>query len=381
MKLGDLGLSKRAEATAGSTTVRATPGFVPPEILGFSTGQDPKRADPFPADMWCLAETIFQALTNRGTFDTYGTLMRYVVGGVGFPIDALAEVKMSDQGIEFIQHLMAPSPLDRPSPEEAIKHTWIMIEDDHKSDDGDSQYIEEEFAVPAQDALEEITQPDIHWTTDLDTAEVQALPQIQIGPDGQDSEAMGQRPLSPYQEALTEIDAQTNPERSYVLVSDCHEDDSRSEGPRSTTSSWSTDSTSSWRRVFEEIREELFGQDPVYRWIQCASNPFEEPEDPQSPEDSEDEIEGNIYVGKTMTSISAEVLSKRVLSELACRYHLPEKVGPFDFRLLGILMMLTREGQPHLFLPQGCERRRSQRLGCTFSTQAHDEPTLQKSVS
>lgn len=331
--------------------------------------------------MWCLAETIFQALANRGTFDTYGTLMQYVVGGVGFPIDALTEVKLSEQGIKFIQHLMAPSPLDRPSSEKAIEHTWIMIEDDHKSDEGNLQYIGEEFAVPAQDALEEITQPDIHWTTDLDTAEVEALPRIQIGPEEQDSEAMGQRPLSSYQEAFTEIDAQTNPERRYVLVGDCHEDESSSDGSGSMTSSWSNDAMFNWRPEFEEFREKSLGQDSVYRWIQFASNPFEEPEDPQRPEDSQDEIEGAIYVGKFMTTISAEVLSKRVLSELACRYYKREKVGPFDFRLPGILMMLTRKGQPHHFSSPLREQRRNQRLGCTFSAQAHEKPTRQESVS
>lgn len=364
MKLGDLGLSKRAEATAGSTTVRATPGFVPPEILGFSTGQDPKRADPFPADMWCLAETIFQALANRGTFDTYGTLMRYVVGGVGFPIDALTEVKVSEQGIEFIQHLMAPSPLDRPSSEKAIKHTWIMIEDDHKSDDGNFQCIGEESAVPAQDPLEDITQPDIHWTTDLDTAEVESLLQIQTGPEEQDSEAMSQRSHSSYQEALTEIDYSANPERRYVLVGRFQEDENCSEGLQSVNNSWSHNST------FNSTQDSLYSgrrrqemeewpwegeasQDPNH-WRQFVT-PGPGP-DPQYPEDfRKDEIHVHIR-GRTMTrghSVSAEVLSMRVLSELACRYEMSEMVGPFDFRLPGVLMMLTHKGRPHHF-PPGC---------------------------
>src|SRR5262245_57726370 len=35
VKICDLGLSKRMEDIAGSTTVRGTPGFMPPESLGF----------------------------------------------------------------------------------------------------------------------------------------------------------------------------------------------------------------------------------------------------------------------------------------------------------------------------------------------------------
>lgn len=220
VKLGDLGLSKRAEAASGSTTVRATPGFVPPEILGLFTGQDPKRADPFSADMWCLVETIFQALANRATFDTYGTLMQYVSGCAGFPSEYLTNEKVSDQGIEFIQHLMAPSPLDRPSSEQAIKHPWMAIEDDYKSDDGKVQFVEEACPVQTHDSQEDITQPDIHWTTDLDTTNAEAFSCIESGSEEQDSENWGQSSGSSYQEEATEIAPAMNPERRWVLARD-----------------------------------------------------------------------------------------------------------------------------------------------------------------
>lgn len=357
--MGDLGLSKRAEATAGSTTIRATPGFVPPEILGLFTGQDPKRVDPFSADMWCLAETTFQALTNRGTFDTYGTLIQYVTSGLGFPSEALAEMKVSDHGIEFIQHLMAPSPLDRPSSEKAIKHNWIMIEDDYKSDDDSFQYVEEASVDSSPDPQGDITQPDIHWTTDLDTTNVEPGSQIQTEEKDQQSQNLSQRSHSSCQEALTDVSPATNPERRYVLVHDYHEDENHIEGLQSLdiNSSRSSRSISTLTQVSldrestgtEENSEQGGTSEDRIRRDSVVPSPIEEPQIFHIGRAVETKARDRIR-GRTKTrghSISADFLSRRVLSELACRFELNEKVRPFNFRLAEILIILTREEKPN----------------------------------
>lgn len=342
--------------------------------------------------MWCLAETTFQALTNRGTFDTIGTLIQYVTSGVGFPSEALAEVEVSDHGIEFIQHLMAPSPLDRPSSEKAIKHTWIMLEDDYKSDDDSFQYVEEASVDPSQDPQGDITQPDIHWTTDLDTTNVEACSQIQSGEKEQRSQNLSQRSHSSYREALTEISPATNPERRYVLVRNCHEDENHIEGLQSLiiNHSQSCRSISTLTQVssdresarMEEYSEPGGTSEERNRRGTVVSSPIEEPENLQS--DSEVGIKARVHIrGRTKTrghSISAEVLSRRVLSELACRYELHEEVRLFNFRLADILIILTREEKPH-YLSQGHEHPRNQRFGCAERHQAQEEPTLQKPLS
>lgn len=329
--------------------------------------------------MWCLAETTFQALTNRGTFDTYGTLIQYVTSGVGFPSEALAEVEVSDHGIEFIQHLMAPSPSDRPSSEKAIKHTWIMIEDDYKSDDDSFQYVEEASVDPSQDPQGDITQPDINWTTDLETTNVEPGSQIQPEANDQQSQNLIQRSHSSYQEALTEISPATNPERRYVLVRNCHEDENHIEGLQSLiiNPSQSCRSISTLTQVSsdhestrtEENSEQGGTRENRNRRDQVVSSPIEEPENLKG--DSEVEFKATDHIrGRTRTrghSISADVLSRRVLSELACRYELHEKVRPLNFRLTETLTILTREEKPH-HLSQGHERTRHQRFGCAEPT-------------
>lgn len=365
VKLGDLGLSKRAEAASGSTTVRATPGFVPPEILGLFAGQEPKRADPFSADMWCLAETIFQALANRATFDTYGTLMQYVSGCAGFPSESLTNEKVSDQGIEFIKHLMAPSPLDRPSSEQAIKHPWIVIEDDYKSDDCNLQFVEEACAVQNHDPQDDITQPDIHWTTDLDTTNAEASSCNESGseditqPDIHWTADLDTTSGGIFSCIESESEDITQPDRHWTADPDTKNAEAfsciESGSEEQDSEDWSLDSGSSYQDSVTEITpavpvnpERRFIYNPERRYILVNREPislfdycnrwrwrvdmaFEESEDTESA--GEDEVETRVYIhDRTMTrghGVSAEFLSRRVLSELACNYELSEKVGTF----------------------------------------------------
>lgn len=173
VKLGDLGLTKRTETITGPSTVRATPGFVSPELLGF-TGEEPKRADPFPSDIWGLAETVFQALTSQGTFDSYRQLMDYTAHRVSFPREALDEAEVSEAGVEFIRSLMSPLPLERLTADQALNHPWMVLKDDAESDGGDTAKLQDpdaiidNYMVPGHEG--EITQPATRWTTDVETA-------------------------------------------------------------------------------------------------------------------------------------------------------------------------------------------------------------------
>jgi serine/threonine protein kinase len=130
VKLCDLGLSKRHEFINASTTVRGTPGFMAPESIGFPFSGDPKTANPFSVDMWCLGETLFQMLTGQATFDNRSDLYSYQSGATQFPFTALRRVNASLDAGDFIQQLMRPDASQRLQASKAAEHPWLRLDDD-----------------------------------------------------------------------------------------------------------------------------------------------------------------------------------------------------------------------------------------------------------
>lgn len=127
VKICDLGLSKRIGTDAATSTVQGTPGFMPPESVP-GIGLNPRHIDPFPADMWCLGETIFYLLTRKRTFG--GNLLRlreYWKGGP-FPKEPLLRVRASDAAISFVKGLMARVPARRLTAEMAGQHELMKTE-------------------------------------------------------------------------------------------------------------------------------------------------------------------------------------------------------------------------------------------------------------
>ncbi|KAK3987683.1 kinase-like domain-containing protein [Cladorrhinum sp. PSN332] len=112
VKLCDLGLSKRAGDAVGASTIRGTPGFWAPEILGLG-GSDPKMADPTKVDIWCLGETVVQMLTGCTAFDSIAGLVQYYQGEP-FPIPRLRENGLESLlAIDFVTMSMARDPPER----------------------------------------------------------------------------------------------------------------------------------------------------------------------------------------------------------------------------------------------------------------------------
>ncbi|KAK4231632.1 kinase-like domain-containing protein [Podospora fimiseda] len=115
VKLCDLGLSKKAQDASGASTIRGTPGFWAPEILGLD-GKDPKKADPTKVDMWCLGETIVQMCTGKPAFDSLGDLLRYQQGNASFPTARSADLeagRITVALVHFIESLVKRNPSDR----------------------------------------------------------------------------------------------------------------------------------------------------------------------------------------------------------------------------------------------------------------------------
>ncbi|RYP42274.1 hypothetical protein DL767_000438 [Monosporascus sp. MG133] len=116
VKICDFGLSKRIEdAEGGSAAVKGTPGFLAPELLGFGGG-DPRKSDPYAADIWCLGEMTFRLLTRKAAFPSLALLGNYVTGTVTSPTEALREVEASETVISFVKLARAAGPRDRVRP-------------------------------------------------------------------------------------------------------------------------------------------------------------------------------------------------------------------------------------------------------------------------
>ncbi|KAJ2997854.1 hypothetical protein NUW58_g517 [Xylaria curta] len=129
VKICDMGLSKRIEeAGAATTAVKGTPGFFAPEQLGLG-GTDPKMADPFKTDIWCLGEMTFQMLRGEAVFPSHDDLRRYYQGTIMFPKERLYKIK------------------SRPDAQQAFNHEWLMTvnndlkvgEKDPRADEIESQ--------------------------------------------------------------------------------------------------------------------------------------------------------------------------------------------------------------------------------------------------
>ncbi|KAI3327668.1 kinase-like domain-containing protein [Xylariaceae sp. AK1471] len=121
VKIADLGLSKRVGEDAVSTTVRGTPGFIPPELLS----KEGRRADPVCVDIWCLGEITVHMLTGKATFADQVELFRYQQDPGIIPPTFTLISRTKNLAYGFIRSCMAAQPRERWSAEQAIQHKWL----------------------------------------------------------------------------------------------------------------------------------------------------------------------------------------------------------------------------------------------------------------
>ncbi|KAJ9354378.1 hypothetical protein DTO027B9_4721 [Paecilomyces variotii] len=118
IKLGDFGISKRAEELAQLHTYIGTREYMSPEI------QFCKPTNIFANDIWALGEIVHYALTKSHVFSSPESLKSYRTQK-DFPTSKLAEARISEEGIQFILRTMHPDPSIRETASSAKLNAWI----------------------------------------------------------------------------------------------------------------------------------------------------------------------------------------------------------------------------------------------------------------
>jgi serine/threonine protein kinase len=127
VKIGDFGISKRAEDTNGPLTIRGTFGYMAPELLAMAnsiegTGEESLRAQP--TDIWGLGEIAFRMIAAKPTFNDILALLRWMQRPSHGFLDPLKPL-VPDVVIDFVQCLLKANPDERLSAKQALGHPWI----------------------------------------------------------------------------------------------------------------------------------------------------------------------------------------------------------------------------------------------------------------
>ncbi len=131
VKIGDFGISKRAEDILETTI--GTPAFLAPEVLvlfGYLDDDILEVCEEYTVavDIWSLGEIVFRALTAEPVFPNR-SLRRYIKGTLSFPLDVLRAHRVSSEGCDLLERLMAPMPKDRLTVREALGHKWFQSQE------------------------------------------------------------------------------------------------------------------------------------------------------------------------------------------------------------------------------------------------------------
>ncbi|VUC31865.1 unnamed protein product, partial [Clonostachys rosea] len=193
VKVADFGISKRhlGLSTDATTTVKGTPLFMPPELLGFGS-KDSRSTDLYAADMWCYGQTVFKIICGRGAFISMSELYGFFFGHVPFPIPALVEVGVGEDAVAFLKSLLVCSPAERLTAAAALELPWMDtdINGSRKSSRPPSSYSDKvqaqplgkESSIRTKPVFEMTTAPSASWPDDLSElrldTEVLNIPQI-----------------------------------------------------------------------------------------------------------------------------------------------------------------------------------------------------------
>ncbi|KAM0346563.1 hypothetical protein ACHAPY_011614 [Fusarium culmorum] len=130
VKIGDFGISKRAEGTALRTII-GTEGYIAPEVMGFIPDQSSSLSNAFSysfaVDIWALGELLFRMIARRPVFPNQSDLFYYVVNRNPFPIAILKVTGASQDCCNAVTECMAVDPKHRLKASEIKMHPWMQI--------------------------------------------------------------------------------------------------------------------------------------------------------------------------------------------------------------------------------------------------------------
>ncbi|KAI1484617.1 kinase-like domain-containing protein [Biscogniauxia mediterranea] len=127
VKIADFGISKRRiQDVTSLRTNRGTQIYQAPEML--SLGQNTQGDTyTFAVDMWSLGVVVYKMMTAMMPFPSLVDLFKYIDGSVDFPSDHLKAKNMTEDGIDFVIHLLSPQPAARLTAVSATEHAWMKL--------------------------------------------------------------------------------------------------------------------------------------------------------------------------------------------------------------------------------------------------------------
>ncbi|KAH7000892.1 kinase-like domain-containing protein [Ilyonectria destructans] len=131
VKIGDLGISKRAEEKGTELRTKiGTEGYFAPEVLGFvpdwSSSSSEAFSYTFAVDMWALGEVLFRMIAQRPVFPNRPGLANHVFKKHPFPVPTLKAAGASEDCCNFVTECMAADPNCRLKASEAAAHRWMQ---------------------------------------------------------------------------------------------------------------------------------------------------------------------------------------------------------------------------------------------------------------
>lgn len=125
VKIGDFGISKRAQDDMKLRTQIGTPAYQAPEVWGYLETAEPTSVYDTAVDIWSLGCVIYQIAMQTLLFPNPGDIVKFCNGGLQFPEQPLS-AKLTMDGVEFLKKLIVPTPQKRLSAESALKASWLV---------------------------------------------------------------------------------------------------------------------------------------------------------------------------------------------------------------------------------------------------------------
>ncbi|KAJ5717327.1 hypothetical protein N7488_002973 [Penicillium malachiteum] len=133
VKIGDFGIDKRVmEGLTGRQTFNGAPTFTAPEVYktiwepSSETGNSSSESDFNPeVDIWSLGVISYYLLAGKLPFYTQRGLFAYYNKESTLPTEWLYTLQCSEEAVQFLKDILAPSPSDRITAGDALDHDWL----------------------------------------------------------------------------------------------------------------------------------------------------------------------------------------------------------------------------------------------------------------